>query len=152
MDDEGQQTGTGHEVGGDASDAAGEGVGNAGAADTAERELDALVGEWLPLPDVAELLGVDITRVRRLVDDRQLVAVRRGKPRVLSVPRALADPEPLPDLSGTVTLLLDAGYTSEEALRWLFTPDESLPGTPVEALRSQHRKTEVRRRAQALAF
>ncbi len=36
-------------------------------------------------------------------------------------------------------------------LRWLFTPDDSLPGTPIDALRGG-RKTEVRRRAQALAF
>ena len=37
------------------------------------------------------------------------------------------------------------------ALRWLLAPDETLPGTPVDALRAG-RKTEVRRRAQALAF
>ena len=36
-------------------------------------------------------------------------------------------------------------------MRWLFTPDDSLPGTPADALRAG-RKTEVRRRAQALAF
>ncbi|HET9658331.1 MAG TPA: Rv2175c family DNA-binding protein [Kineosporiaceae bacterium] len=115
-------------------------------------ELDALVPSWLTLPDVAERLGIDVGRVRRLVQDRFLVAVRRGERNVLSVPEALllAD-EPLPDLRGTLSVLADSGFDDESALRWLFTADESLPGTPIEALRAG-RKTEVRRRAQALAF
>lgn len=114
-------------------------------------DLDALVGSWLPLPDVAERLGTDVSRVRRMVDDGLLVAVRRGRPRVLSVPEALVEPEPLADLPGTVTVLADAGFGTEEMLRWLFTPDDSLPGTPLAALRAGRRR-EVRRRAQALAF
>ncbi len=61
------------------------------------------------------------------------------------------DGAPLPELAGTVTLLRDAGFSDEEALHWLFTPDPTLPGSPVEAMRSG-RKTEIRRRAQALAF
>jgi hypothetical protein len=117
-----------------------------------DHDLDALVGQWLPLPDVAELLGTDISRVRRLLDDGVIVALRRGHPKVLSVPRALVDPEPLPELPGTLTVLRDAGYDLEAALRWLFTPDDTLgDGTPVATLRAGH-KTEIRRRAQALAF
>lgn len=114
-------------------------------------DLDVLVGQWLTLPDVADFLRTDISRVRRLLDDRLLVAVRRGRPKVLSVPRALVDPEPLPELPGTISVLLDAGFDIEAALRWLFTEDPSLPGTPLENLRAG-RKTEIRRRAQALAF
>ena len=114
-------------------------------------DLDSLVTDWLTLPAVAERLGTDISRVRRMLDDRLLLAVRRGERNVLSVPRALVDPAPLPELPGTVTVLADAGFSPEESLRWLFTPDPSLPGSPLEALRSG-RKTEVRRRAQALAF
>ena len=115
-------------------------------------DLDTLVTDWLPIPDVAERLGLDVGKVRRLLQDRYLVGVRRGERRVLSVPSALiADSAPLPELRGTLTVLMDSGYDDESALRWLFTPDESLPGTPVEALRAG-RKTEVRRRAQALAF
>lgn len=110
-----------------------------------------LVETWLTLPEVAERLDTTVSRVRRMVDDHVLVAVRRGERRVLSVPEALVDPEPMPELPGTVTVLADSGYSPEEMLRWLFTADESLPGTPVGALRSG-RKTEVRRRAQALAF
>jgi hypothetical protein len=115
-------------------------------------DLDELVPEWLTLPDAADRLGVDVARVRRLIQDRFLVAVRRGEPAVLSVPAALLpDDRLLPDLPGTLTVLHDAGYASEQALRWLLTGDDTLPGTPLQALQTG-RKTEVRRRAQALAF
>lgn len=128
--------------------------------------LDRLVDEWLTVPDVAERTGLDAGKVRRLLQERRLVGARRGDPRVLSVPAAflvpghLANPAqpttPRPDdawtvlasLQGTLTVLADAGFSDEEAIVWLFTPDDSLPGTPVEALRAG-RKTEVRRRAQA---
>jgi hypothetical protein len=117
-----------------------------------EDEFDRLVESWLTLPDVAERLGTDVGKVRRLLQDRLLLGVRRGERRILSVPEELiAGGELLPDLRGTLTVLADSGYTDEEALRWLFTPDESLPGTPVQNLRAG-RKTEVRRRAQALGF
>jgi hypothetical protein len=115
-------------------------------------DLDALVSDWLNVPEVAERLGLDVGKVRRLLQDRYLVAVRRGERNVLSVPAALiVDDAPLPELRGTLTVLADSGYDDEAAIRWLFTPDDTLPGTPVDALRGG-RKTEVRRRAQALAF
>jgi hypothetical protein len=50
-----------------------------------------------------------------------------------------------------LTLLRDARYSDEEAVRWLHTPDDTLPGSPVEALRND-RSREVKRRAQALGF
>ena len=50
-----------------------------------------------------------------------------------------------------LTLLRDAGYGDEEALRWLTTPDDTLPGTPLQALH-ENRATEIKRRAQALGF
>ena len=114
--------------------------------------LDGLVDSWLTLPDVGERLGLDVSKVRRLLQDRVLVAARVGERRLLCVPEALiGDGEPLPDLKGTLSVLADSGYDDEASLRWLFTPDDTLPGTPVENLR-RGRKTEVRRRAQALAF
>jgi len=54
-------------------------------------------------------------------------------------------------LPGAGTVLAAAGFGTEEMLRWLFTPDDSLPGTPLAALRAGRRR-EVRRRAQALAL
>ncbi len=107
---------------------------------------------WLPLPDVAQRLGLEVGKVRRLLQDRDLLAVRRGERRILSVPEdLLLDDAPLPELRGTLTLLGDCGFSDEEAMRWLLTRDDTLPGRPVDALR-EGRKTEVRRRAQALAF
>jgi excisionase family DNA binding protein len=121
---------------------------HAGAVD----DLDALVSEWLTIPDVAERLGLDVGKVRRLLQDGCLAAIRRGERNVLAVPAAfVADGAPLPELRGTLTVLRDSGYDDEAAIRWLFTPDDSLPGTPIAALRGG-RKTEIRRRAQALAF
>lgn len=115
-------------------------------------DLDSLVTEWLTLSATAERLGTDVGRVRRLIQDRFLIAVRGGEPPAPRVPAALLhDGEVLADLPGTLTVLLDAGFEPPEALRWLLTPDETLPGSPLDALR-QGRKTEVRRRAQALAF
>ena len=115
-------------------------------------ELDRLIDSWLPLPDVAERLGTDVGKVRRMLQDRQLIASRRGERRILSVPEALlAGGAPLGHLQGTLTVLADNGFTGDDALRWLFTPDDTLPGTPVDHLRAG-RKAEVRRRAQALGF
>jgi hypothetical protein len=48
-------------------------------------------------------------------------------------------------------VLYDCGFEDPEALRWLFTADDSLPGTPIQAM-IENRRTEVNRRAQALAF
>ncbi len=113
--------------------------------------LDDLVPDWLRLPDLAELLGIDISRASQLVRDRQVLAVRRGANNVLMVPAAFAqDGRVLKGLPGTLTLLQDARYGDEEAVRWLFT-DDDLPGSPVDALVA-NRGTEVKRRAQALGF
>lgn len=106
--------------------------------------------DWLPLPDVADKLGVPITRVHQMIRDRMLLAVRRDG--VLRVPAELvAGHTVTKHLPGVLTLLFDAGYTEQEAMRWLYTTDDTLPGTPAGALNSG-RATEVKRRAQALGF
>jgi excisionase family DNA binding protein len=116
-----------------------------------DAKTDALVPAWLTLPDAAERLGVEVTRVRQLVKEGQLIAVRRGENRVLQVPAAfIGDGKIVKGLVGTITVLKDDGFSDEEMLEWLFTEDESLPGSPVTALR-ENRGTEVKRRAQALA-
>jgi hypothetical protein len=115
-------------------------------------DVDTLVTSWLTLPELAERLGSDVSRVRQLVRDRQVLAVRRGENNVLMVPEVFAqDGRVLKGLPGTLTLLADARYSDEEAMRWLFSPDDSLPGSPVDALVA-NRGTEVKRRAQALGF
>ncbi|NHC12352.1 DNA-binding protein [Motilibacter sp. E257] len=87
-----------------------------------------------------------------MLKDRQLLALRRGDRQVLSIPSAfVAEGKVLKGLPGLLTLLADAGYNDVESVRWLFTADDSLPGSPVQAL-AENRGTEVKRRAQALAF
>ena len=115
-------------------------------------ELDSLVGEWTYLPDIAEALDIQITKVHRMMDQGEFLEVRRPSDGIRVVPAGfMAEGQPLNALKGTIAVLRDARYTDAEAIRWLFTADESLPGRPVDALR-EGRKTEVRRRAQALGW
>jgi hypothetical protein len=112
---------------------------------------DNLVGECLSLSEVAARLGLPIGRVKQLLRDRKLIAVTRpGGER--AIPAAFIDgAQIVKGLPGTLTVLFDCGFDDIEALRWLFTADETLPGTPIAALYAR-RGTEVNRRAQALAF
>lgn len=105
---------------------------------------------WLTVPDLAERLGLSPSRVRRLIEDRHLLAMRRDG--VLRVPADFLDDEgPLPELRGTVILLNDSGYSDDDAMRWLLEEEDSLGVAPIDALLAG-RKAEVRRVAQALAF
>ncbi|GAA3451110.1 Rv2175c family DNA-binding protein [Dactylosporangium matsuzakiense] len=113
-------------------------------------EQSAGPAEWLTMPDVAERLGIPVNRVHQLVRDQSLIAVRENG--VLRVPADfITDEGVVKHLPGVLRLLYDARYNEAEALRWLYTPDDSLPGTPAAALRG-NRATEVKRRAQALGF
>lgn len=108
----------------------------------------------LPVDEVAQLLSQPVSRVHQLVRDGQLLSFRRDGEVV--VPAAfLHDGDEgvvvVKGLPGTITVLRDGGYTDPEILRWLFTDDDSLPGTPIASLQGgRHR--EVKRRAQAMAF
>jgi hypothetical protein len=105
--------------------------------------------KWLSIPDLVALLGLSQSRVRQLIDDRQLLAVRRGG--VISVPAAfIRDGAPVPELRGTLIVLSDDGFTDEQAMEWLLEVDGSLGVPPIAALLAG-RKAEVRRVAQALA-
>ena len=105
---------------------------------------------YVPVPDIAEALGVVVTKVHQLVRERVLLTVRRDG--VLTVPAEfVADRAVVKGLAGTITLLTDAGYADQEIIDWLFTADDSLPGTPIQALRGD-RGREVKRRAQSAGF
>ena len=112
--------------------------------------MDADSSTWLTIPDLVEILGLSPGKVHRLIEDRQLLAVRRDG--VLVVPASfLLDDEPVRELRGTLVLLADSGFSDDEAMRWMLEPEDALATTPIEALRAG-RKAEVRRVAQALAF
>ena len=125
--------------------------GNIGGVAQNDPPADSLVGTCLNLTEVAVRLGIPPGRIKQLLRDRKLVAVRQADG-TLGVPAVFLDGDHiLKGLHGTLTLLFDCGFDEPEAVRWLFTADDSLPGTPIQAM-AEHRGTEVNRRAQALAF
>jgi excisionase family DNA binding protein len=106
--------------------------------------------ETLTPAEVAHLLGTSPNRVRQLLRDGRLMAVPgSGSSRIPA--DFVQNGAVLKHLPGLLTVLKDGGFDEQEAFDWLFRPDDSLPGTPVEALRGD-RHTEVTRRAQALAL
>lgn len=114
--------------------------------------LDELASGWLTLPELADKLALPLPRVRQLLRDGKLIAIPRGSPPVKQVPIELVhDGQLLKGLSGALTVLRDAGYDDEQALRWLLTEDDAIPGRPVDAM-AAGRDTAVKRRAQVMAF
>lgn len=104
--------------------------------------------EWMTVPDLVETLGLSQSQVRRLIEDRHLVATRRDG--VLVVPASFVrDREVLTELHGTVIVLSDLHLSDDEIVRWLVEEDDILGATPIDALRSG-RKAEVRRVAMTL--
>jgi hypothetical protein len=106
--------------------------------------------DWLTLPELAERFDVPLSRVRRMIEERYLIALRVDG--VLRVPADFVDEDgPRHELRGTIMLLGDSGYSDQEAVDWILSEDEVLGTRPIDALRAG-RKAEVRRVAQALAF
>jgi len=122
--------------------------------DVGQNDLEGLVGEWLTVPDIGERMGLRLSDVRQMIDDRHVLGVRIGPRNVMSVPAKFFNQEgPLPELLGTFTVLRDGRMDDQQILRWLFTPDDTLPvtGAPMDALLAGF-KTEVRRRAMEAAY
>lgn len=115
------------------------------------RDVDVAQLDLRPLPEVAARLALPVTRVHQLLRDGELVALRvDGGP--LSVPALLVGDEgPVKGLPGVIRLLRDARYSDAEIVDWLYRADQSLPGTPIQAL-VENRGTEVKRRAQASGY
>lgn len=106
--------------------------------------------EYLTIPDLVERFGLTQSKVRRLIEENYLAAVRVDG--VLKVPAAfVAGAEPLAALRGTLLVLLDAGFSNDEAVEWLFEVNEELGESPIDALNAG-KKSAVRRATQSLAF
>lgn len=102
------------------------------------------------MTEVAERMGIGPTGVRDLVKAGHLLSVQTDEG--ARIPAEQLDGGAIvKHLVPVLTLLRDAGYSSDEALRWLTTPDDTIPGTPLQALH-ENRATEIKRRAQALGF
>lgn len=111
--------------------------------------LPASITAWSTVPTVAEELDVLVTAVRQMIRDGKLLAFRAGEGEPLMIPAEfIQDRYIVKHLTGVLTLLRDAAMTDNEMIEWLTTEDDSLPGTPLQALR-ENRGTEIKRRAQA---
>jgi hypothetical protein len=117
-----------------------------------QTDLAELVGRWIDWSQASDLLHVSVSKVRQLIREHQLAAVVPVPGEGQKIPAELIlDGFVVKGVAGVLTVLHDGGYEDVEALTWLFTPDETLPGRPIDALR-ENRGSEVKRRAQAMAF
>jgi hypothetical protein len=117
-----------------------------------ETDLHSLVEEWLDWAEAGERLGVSVSKVRQLIREHQLAAAVPIPGGGQKVPAALVgDGDVVKGVPGVLTVLHDGGYDDRAAITWLFTPDDTIPGRPIDALR-ENRGSEVKRRAQAMAF
>jgi excisionase family DNA binding protein len=114
--------------------------------------LGELVERWLDWSEAAEQLQISVSKVRQLIREHQLAAAVPVEGGGQKVPAELImDGQVVKGIPGVLTVLHDAHYDDREAISWLFTPDDSLPGRPIDALR-ENRGSEVKRRAQAMAL
>jgi len=106
--------------------------------------------ELLSEDQVGEALGISSMRVHALVRDGALLSVtiggRRGIPALF-----VDDGAVVKHLRSVIMQLQDARYDDVEIVQWLHREDQSLPGSPIQALR-ENRGTEVKRRAQVAGF
>jgi len=115
-------------------------------------DLSALVDDWMDWAETARRLEVTPAKVRTMVKTHELAAAVPSPGAGPQVPAAFLDDDGVivKGLSGLLTVLHDGGYDDRECIAWLFL-DDDLPGRPIDALR-ENRGTEVKRRAQAMAF
>jgi hypothetical protein len=117
----------------------------------ADADLAALVPSWLDWAGAAEQLGVTVGKVKTMIRDHELAAAVPAPGAGQQVPADfIQDGLPVKGLPGLLTVLHDNGFDDRECIAWIFTEDD-YPGRPSDALR-ETRGSEVKRRAQALAF
>jgi len=117
----------------------------------AEQDLGALVEDWIDWAEAARRLGVTVGKVRTMIRDHELAAAVPPGARGQHIPADfIQDGQPVKGLAGLLTVLHDGGYDDHECIAWIFL-DADLPGRPIDALR-ENRGSEVKRRAQAMAF
>ena len=117
----------------------------------ADHDLAALVPEWIDWATAAERLGVTVAKVRTMMRDHELAdAVPASGRGSAGAGRLHPGRVPVKGLPGLLTVMHDSGYDDRECIAWLFL-DQDLPGRPIDALR-ENRGSEVKRRAQAMAF
>ena len=105
----------------------------------------------MSIPECAQALDVPVNRVHQYLRDGHLVGVTDDSGRRAVPASFVQDGVIVKHLHSVITQLRDVHYTDEEIVGWLFRDDESLPGTPIDALRA-NRGSEVKRRAQVAGY
>lgn len=119
---------------------------------TENNDLAVLIEEWLDWKAAGAALGVSVNKVRQYIREHHLAAAVPTPGAGQQVPAELImDGVIVKGIPGLLTIFHDGGYDDREILTWLFTPDDSLPGRPIDALR-ENRGSEVKRRAQAMSL
>ena len=121
----------------------------------AEADLAALVPDWIDWAEAARRLEVTVAKVRTMIRDHELAAAVPVPGAGQQIPADLIQHDglmefPVKGLPGLLTMMHDNGYDDREIIAWLFL-DQDFPGRAIDALR-ENRGTEVKRRAQAMAF
>jgi hypothetical protein len=106
------------------------------------------VDSWLTIDEAAEQLGISASKVRRLIEEHILLAIRRDKQPMIPA-HLIQNGEPLSSIRGTMLLLKDCGLSDEEAIAWIYQENSELGATPISQLLLGH-KAPVRRTAQML--
>lgn len=103
----------------------------------------------------SELLGVKVSKIRQMARDHRLLTALNEEGKRAIVADCLIETESgwqaVDGLQGTFTILLDGGFSVEDATKWLLEENEFFPNPPLEMLRAggMHR---VNRVAGMLAF
>ncbi len=121
----------------------------------AETDLAALVPDWIDWAEAARRLEVTVAKVRTMIRDHELAAAVPVAGEGQKIPADLIQHDglmefPVKGLAGLLTMMHDNGYDDREIIAWLFL-DQDFPGRAIDALR-ENRGSEVKRRAQAMAF
>lgn len=105
---------------------------------------------YVTIAELVERFDMAPGKIHRLIEDSYLAAVRVDG--VLQVPAEFVQGnQPLPPLRGTLLVLKDAGFSSDEAVAWLLADNDELGERPIDSL-NDGRKSAVRRATQSLAF
>lgn len=92
----------------------------------------------LSFVQAAELLSIPPHRIKQLLREHQLFTVTSedGKPAIPAeiIVKVNGRWIPLENLQGTLTVLADCGFSTEETAEWLYRHDDELEQTPIQAL------------------
>lgn len=115
-------------------------------------DIAVLVDEWWDWAQAADALRLPVSKVRQLVREHQLAEAVPVPGQGQRIPAGfIQDGEIVKGVPGLLTVLHDGGYDDRQAITWLYTADDTIPGRPIDALR-ENRGSEVKRRAQSMAF